>query len=162
MMTDLWNKIIYFIFVLVGIWFIDKINDTNEGIGVKNYKNSFISVFIFGVIMVSVFSYLKDEVLWRIIILVITYILVGISEEILYRSYMINSLKDSGFSFWHVNLIQAVIFAFVGHYGLSLTDNLVFRLPFGLIFGLLTRKIKSIVILGEIHAMYDLILWFYF
>lgn len=160
--TNLWTKIFYLITVLVGIWFLNKINFEIVRIKVRDYKRESSEIVGFIILSIVIFGLLYQESMIRLIALIVTYTIVGISEELLYRGYMLTSFKNAGFSFWTANIIQAILFAMLGHYSLSLIDNLIFRLPFAIVFGMLSVKLKSIIFLGELHATYDLIMWFYF
>lgn len=161
--TNLWGKVVYLITVLVGVWFLNQDKTkTHIKLKIQSYKSEWARAIFFILLSCCVFGTFSKETLFRVLILIATYTIVGISEEILYRGYILTNLSKAGLNFWIANLLQALLFAFLGHYGLSLTDNLLYRLPFGLIFGLLSMRSKSVIFLGELHATYDLIMWFYF
>lgn len=162
LLTELWVKFIYFIFVLISVTFLNKYNQFNVNTSLKKVKHSCLEISIFTLITIIIFSILKSETIWKVIVIVITYFLVGISEELLYRKYVLFSLKNINIPVWIANIFQALLFAFIGHFGLDVSDNLIWRFPFGIIFGILSIRHTSITMLGELHGIYDIIMWFYF
>lgn len=93
-----------------------------------------------------------------------TIILVGITEEIVFRGFLLRKLMDS-FRFWTANIITALLFASI-HFPIWLYKGLSFpymlssaitAFVLGIIFGFLYKKSNSLwsAIIG--HSLYNLL-----
>ena len=78
------------------------------------------------------------------------WLFVALSEEVLYRGIIQRRLcnlsgKYSGLIF------ASIVFAFVGHCKAPVMDNLILRLPFGLILGYIYLRTRSLVLPVAMH-----------
>lgn len=94
-----------------------------------------------------------------------TILLVGITEEIVFRGFLLRKLMDS-FRFWIANTITALLFVSI-HFPIWIYKGL-FEFPFilstiitvfvlGLIFGFVYKKSGSLWSVINIHSLYNLI-----
>jgi membrane protease YdiL (CAAX protease family) len=89
-------------------------------------------------------------------LMVFTCITAGITEELIFRSYMIPRLS---LIFRNKSLpivISAVLFSYV-HLGYKSLGEIIFSLLFGLIFGYHYQKYRNIKVLIVVHFLWDLI-----
>ncbi|MHC4574216.1 MAG: lysostaphin resistance A-like protein [Planctomycetota bacterium] len=88
--------------------------------------------------------------------LAIGWLLVAFGEEVLYRGVMQRRLC----SLWgrYLGLILAsVLFAFIGHLDAPWVDNLILRLPFGLILGFSYLRTRSLLIPVAMHWSFNVL-----
>ncbi|WP_349533841.1 MULTISPECIES: CPBP family intramembrane glutamic endopeptidase [Leuconostoc] len=84
---------------------------------------------------------------------VISMLLTGISEEIVYRVISMNLYKD--FSLLTI-VAQGLIFALIGHGGINdLQNNILIRFPLGVILGLIYKKTNNLWYGSVAHGMYN-------
>ena len=85
-----------------------------------------------------------------IISLSIRWLFVAFGEEVLYRGIVQRRLSALCGKYWGL-ILASVVFAFIGHPRAPLIDNLVLRLPFGLILGYLYLRSRSLLIPTGLH-----------
>lgn len=85
---------------------------------------------------------------------IVGFMLTSIAEELIFRGMVEHQLQKS-FSCYQVVLIQALMFAFLGHQGFDLTINLLVRFPLGIMLSLVKNKTQSYVPAIMLHWMYD-------
>lgn len=85
------------------------------------------------------------------------YLIVAVSEEVLFR-YYIQHLLEEQCTKWGAILLQACLFAFLLHSGLPILLNLFVRLPAGVILTLIFHKTRNLSIPIVIHLLYDAII----
>lgn len=91
------------------------------------------------------------------IILIVHYYLAAFSEEFLYRKIIIDDISSKWNDIAGL-IISAILFAFIGHLGEGFINNFIYRLPLGLILGVIKIKTKTIAYTTIIHAFYNLFL----
>lgn len=143
---------------------IRKTNFREMGFGIPEH---FAGEIIFGAALFSLFvaySYLllsKHSDLsslspYMIMSLSICGLFAAFGEEVLFRGIVQRRL--SAVCGKHIGLILAsIVFAFVGHSRAPLIDNLVLRLPFGLILGYLYLRSGSLLVPTGMHWGFNLI-----
>jgi membrane protease YdiL (CAAX protease family) len=89
------------------------------------------------------------------IILVFTVITAGITEEFIFRAYMIPRLSLLFTNKSLPVIISAALFAAI-HLGYKNLGEIIFALIFGLVFGYHYQKYRNIKILVVMHALWDL------
>lgn len=85
------------------------------------------------------------------------YLIVAVSEEILFRYYL-QTLLEEQFSEWLALFLQTFLFAFLLHSGLPLSLNLFIRLPAGILLTLIFKRTGDLSIPIIIHLLYDAII----
>ena len=80
-----------------------------------------------------------------ILSLSIRWLIVAFGEEVLYRGIIQRRLSNLCGKYCGL-LLASLVFAFVGHFRAPLADNLVLRLPFGLILGYLYLRSRSLLL----------------
>jgi membrane protease YdiL (CAAX protease family) len=80
--------------------------------------------------------------------------LIVLGEEVLYRGIIQRRLSVvfGKYTGW---LLASAIFAFIGHPQSSLIDNIILRLPFGLILGYLYFRSQSLLFPIVLHWVYN-------
>jgi uncharacterized protein len=105
----------------------------------------------------------KNEMLHKVtkvmgqypVVLVFTVITAGITEELIFRAYIITRLSLLINNKVLPVLISAVLFSAI-HLGYKSASELIFSLCFGLVFGYHYQKYRNIKILIFVHALWDL------
>jgi uncharacterized protein len=90
------------------------------------------------------------------ILLVFTAVTAGITEEFIFRGYMISRLSLFFSNKWLPVVISAMLFASV-HLGYHHTGELIFTFLFGIIFGYHYQKYRNIKVLVFVHFLWDLV-----
>ncbi|MGT2757667.1 CPBP family intramembrane metalloprotease [Streptococcus ovuberis] len=93
------------------------------------------------------------------IILILHFILIGYSEEILYRMIILDRMKSS-YNILESIVITALIFAFLGHISEPILDNLMIRFPLGIFLAFIRIRFNNIGIPTIIHALYNVLVTF--
>jgi membrane protease YdiL (CAAX protease family) len=161
--ANLSERLVYLVTVVIILLFLQKYKLTKVKQGKVNTIH-ILGFLIFALMNILIFvKVARLDTLFRAFIIIFTYLAAGFSEELLYRGYMLKSLQiDLGFSRSISNIIQAILFAFLGHFGLPFLDNLIWRLPLGLALGGVMQKTDSLFLVSSLHAEYDIIMWYYF
>lgn len=94
--------------------------------------------------------------LYIIIYLSIRWMLVVFGEEILYRGVIQRRLSNICGKYSGL-ILASVVFAFIGHHKAPLIDNLILRLPFGLILGYVYLRSHSLLIPIGMHWGFNLL-----
>jgi membrane protease YdiL (CAAX protease family) len=89
-----------------------------------------------------------------ILLMFICWIVIALGEEILYRGVIQRRLFTLLGTNWGL-VLASIMFAFAGHSGEPWINNLVFRLPFGLILGYLYLRSQSILIPIFVHWAFN-------
>lgn len=92
-------------------------------------------------------------------ILILHFILIGFSEEILYRMIILDRMKSS-YNILESIVITALIFAFLGHISEPILDNLMVRFPLGIFLAFIRIKFNNIGIPTIIHTLYNVLVTF--
>ena len=89
-----------------------------------------------------------------ILLMFFSWLIVSFSEEILYRGIMQRRLS---FLFGRITglILASALFAFAGHTHEPVLDNLIFRLPFGIILGYLYLRKQSLFIPICVHCVFN-------
>ncbi|MFQ6035775.1 MAG: lysostaphin resistance A-like protein [Sedimentisphaerales bacterium] len=91
-----------------------------------------------------------------ILSLSIYWLFAALGEEVLYRGIIQRRLCVLCGEYCGL-ILASVLFAFVGHSRAPLIDNLVFRLPFGLVLGYLYLRSHSLLIPVGIHCGFNVL-----
>jgi len=91
--------------------------------------------------------------------LILHFILIGYSEEMLYRMIILDRMKSS-YNILESIVITSLIFAFLGHISESTLDNLTIRFPLGLFLAFIRIKFNNIGVPTIIHALYNILVTF--
>lgn len=130
-----------------------------QEIGIKKSKYLWIdllNIFVvlsFGAYLLAEGVFGEEARIW-----VIHYLFVAISEEILVRGIILFELKAMLKKRWLAILISAVIFSLVFHSTDGTWINMLYRIPFGLITGILYEKTDSLTTSVSFHWIYDVLL----
>jgi membrane protease YdiL (CAAX protease family) len=89
------------------------------------------------------------------VLLVFTTLTAGISEEFVFRGYMISRLSLFFSNKYLPIIISALLFASI-HLGYNSTGELIFTFLFGLVFGYHYQKYRNIKVLVTVHFLWDL------
>ena len=85
-------------------------------------------------------------------------IIVGFSEEFLFR-YILNSiLKEYMVNYKVINMLNIIFFVFGFHNGRGFLENLIIRVPISLVLQNLFMKYKNLYLNSFIHSFYNIIL----
>ncbi|QGS69937.1 CPBP family intramembrane metalloprotease [Oceanobacillus sp. 143] len=94
-----------------------------------------------------------------------TILLVGITEEIVFRGFLLRKLRDS-FRFWIANTITALLFVSI-HFPIwfykgllefpYILNPIITTFVLGIIFGFIYKKSKSLWSVIIIHSLYNLL-----
>jgi len=87
---------------------------------------------------------------------IIIYIVVGLSEEIIARGIIYRLLNEKLLEFSSI-ILSALIFAFIFHSGQSGVTNLFIRFPMGIIFSFLYLYSGDLYSSIMFHTLYDII-----
>lgn len=98
-------------------------------------------------------AFYNDARIW-----VIHYLCVAVFEEILVRGIILYELKRLFQRKWVAVFISAVIFSLVFHSTDGIFINMLYRIPFGLITGILCEKTESVSSSILFHWIYDVLL----
>ncbi|WP_248720639.1 CPBP family intramembrane glutamic endopeptidase [Convivina intestini] len=82
------------------------------------------------------------------------FLLTAIAEELMFRGLVEHHLSKV-FSPWLTILLQAVLFAFLGHQGFDLLTNLTIRVPLGIALSGIRRSTGSYSMSILAHFIYD-------
>jgi len=104
----------------------------------------------YGYVLLSKQNGLSSLSFYIIISLSIRWLFVAFGEEVLYRGIVQRRLSVLCGKYWGL-ILASVVFAFIGHPRAPLIDNLVLRLPFGLILGYLYLRSRSLLIPTALH-----------
>ncbi|MEN2768626.1 CPBP family intramembrane glutamic endopeptidase [Ornithinibacillus xuwenensis] len=99
-----------------------------------------------------------------------TVLLVGITEEIVFRGFLLRKLMDSN-SFWQANILTSLLFVSI-HFPIWIYKGL-FELPYilasmatafvlGIIFGFIYRKSNSLWSVIILHSLYNFLVSIYY
>lgn len=91
------------------------------------------------------------------IIMVAHFLMIAFSEEFFYRLFIFDIISQNT-RFAQTVIITSLIFAFVGHIGEPFLDNLIYRLPLGILFSVIRVWSKSVSVPTVIHAIYNLLI----
>jgi len=91
-----------------------------------------------------------------ILVPIIHFFVIALSEEFLIRSVVQQNIKKVAGDFWAI-IVAALIFAFIIHLSNAFLDNLVLRLPIGIILGVVVFYARSIWPAVALHFAYNLI-----
>ncbi|MFD1900979.1 CPBP family intramembrane glutamic endopeptidase [Enterococcus termitis] len=91
------------------------------------------------------------------IIIIIHFLMIAFAEEFFYRYFIFNIISQNARCV-HTVIITSLIFAFVGHISEPFLDNLLYRLPLGILFSVIRVWSKSISVPTVIHAIYNLLI----
>jgi membrane protease YdiL (CAAX protease family) len=80
----------------------------------------------------------------------VRWLIVAFGEEVLYKGIIQRRLSNLCGKYCGL-LLASLVFAFIGHFKAPLVDNLVLRLPFGLILGYLYFRGRSLLIPIGMH-----------
>lgn len=120
-----------------------------------NYSKSIIVVILALIsILLSSFGNVSERA-----IVILHFILIGYSEEILYRMIILDKMKSS-YTILGSILITSLIFAFISHISEPFLDNLIIRFPLGIILAFLRIKFNNIWLPTIIHALYNVLVSF--
>lgn len=92
-------------------------------------------------------------------ILILHFILIGYSEEILYRMIILDRMKSS-YNILESIVTTALIFAFLGHISEPILDNLMIRFPLGIFLAFIRIRFNNIGIPTIIHTLYNVLVTF--
>lgn len=89
-----------------------------------------------------------------ILLMFFSWLVISFSEEILYRGLM---QRRFSFLFGQIPglILASALFAFVGHTREPFFDNLIYRLPFGIILGYLYLRKQSLFIPIYVHCAFN-------
>lgn len=104
---------------------------------------------------------LRDRSINAIGILLLAFLVSAIAEEVLFRGLVEYQLKQS-FCLIYVMLIQAVLFAFLGHQAFNWYSNLIIRLPLGIALSVLRHWTDSYSVAITAHYVYNASVFFIF
>jgi len=88
---------------------------------------------------------------------IVGFFLTSVSEEFLFRGLVEFQLSKS-FKPYQTILLQAFIFAFIGHQSFDMEINLLIRFPLGIILSVLRRKTQSYMPPIMLHFVYDTVM----
>lgn len=91
--------------------------------------------------------------------LILHFILIGYSEEMLYRMIILDRMECSYTTLESV-VLTSLIFAFLGHISEPFLDNLIIRFPLGIFLSFLRIKFNNIGVPTIIHAFYNILVTF--
>lgn len=142
------------IFPWISMWFIEKQQNRELATYFKYTKSLLLlSLMIIGAIS----FYVGSMDILSCLTISIKYIIVAISEELLFRYYVQNQFEKE-FSVILATLLQALIFALVLHSGFPFLLNLLIRVPSGIALTYLFKKSKNLSLIISIHFLYNTII----
>ena len=115
---------------------------------------SFIFFLSFVVLMLVIDKYPTKQLYMFLAIFLIT----SIAEELLFRGLVEFHLKKE-FDFFWVIIIQACLFAFLGHQSFDFFSNLLIRLPLGIGLSLIHRYTHLYSSCIVVHFVYDTVMF---
>ena len=92
-------------------------------------------------------------------ILILHFILVGYSEEMLYRMIILDRMESS-YTILESIVITSLIFAFLGHISETILDNLIIRFPLGVFLAFIRIKFNNVGVSTIIHSLYNILVTF--
>lgn len=107
-----------------------------------------------GLLMFLVFIIGQHKITNALELFVFGFLLTAIAEELMFRGLVEYRLENS-FQPWQVIIIQAIIFAFLGHQGFDFISNVIIRIPLGIILSLVKRASGSYIPAIVAHFVYD-------
>ncbi len=89
-----------------------------------------------------------------ILLMFFSWLIISFSEEILYRGVM---QRRMSFLFGQIPglILASLLFAFAGHIREPFFDNLIYRLPFGIILGFLYLRKQSLFVPILVHCVFN-------
>lgn len=155
------NEIVYVISVFISLNYIPRkyikkkysyfLKDINK------INKIDIVMFLFGNIFLIYFYIKTNNVVAYLPLVIIKFMVVAISEEILYRIYL-QKILEKIFTVRIALLLQSFMFAFILHSGLPVILNLLLRFPIGIILTCIYKKNNRIDIPILIHYFYNFII----
>ncbi|WP_242257646.1 CPBP family intramembrane glutamic endopeptidase [Streptococcus thoraltensis] len=91
--------------------------------------------------------------------LILHFISIGYSEEMLYRMIIVDKMKSS-YTILESVVITSLIFAFLGHISEPILDNLIIRFPLGIFLAFIRISFNNIGVPTIIHALYNVLVTF--
>jgi membrane protease YdiL (CAAX protease family) len=88
--------------------------------------------------------------------LFIIWLVTAFAEELFYRAIMQRRLSNLCGKFLGL-ILASIVFAFIGHFRAPLIDNLILRLPFGLILGYLYLRSGSLLFPVILHWGFNML-----
>ncbi len=110
----------------------------------------FVGVLIFFLIIVKTVILGGD-----VVFALVQNVPIAFCEEFWCKGVIFTQLKHIFKNNYMVILLSAMIFAFITHQGNSFVDNLILRLPFGLISGLIYYKTGKLLYPISLHLLYN-------
>lgn len=129
-----------------------------DGFRIKAPTMNFKSIisFILGMVLLTLIFFenkikVNNE---EFIVISLSMLITGFSEELIYRVLSFKFYPNYG---WITILLQAIVFSFIGH-GIfdDFLNNLLYRLPLGILLGVIYKYTKSIWPVTWLHGLYDL------
>lgn len=118
----------------------------------KNVKYFLCGIIFLLLIFIIAMCPLSDRV-----ILIIHFMIIAYSEEILYRVILLEEL-DASFNPLASIVISSLFFAFLGHLSEPILSNLIIRFPLGIILAFVKMKTHTVVFPTFVHALYNIML----
>lgn len=126
-----------------------------ETIGIRR-SNKWIFFICFAVTIVWLcFLFFRAVGSLELTIYSIHYLFVAISEEVLVRGIILFYLSKIFRKKWVAVIVSALIFALVFHSTDAVIDNLIWRVPFGIVTAFLYMKTKTLVVPILFHWIYN-------
>ena len=120
---------------------------------------------IYGTVLLVLFMIYKSVIFSRnteifhmpitiILLMFFSWLVISFSDEILYRGIMQRRLS---FLFGQIPglILASVLFAFAGHTREPFFDNLIYRLPFGIVLGYLYLRKQSLFVPILVHCVFN-------
>lgn len=142
------------VFPWISMWFVEE----QQNRELAEYFKYTKSLLLFSLMIISIINFYVDSLdILSCLIISIKYIIVAISEELLFRYYVQNQFEKQ-FSVIFATLFQVLIFAFVLHSGFPFLLNLLIRVPSGITLTYLFKKSKNLSLIISIHFLYNTII----
>jgi len=130
---------------LLKIWSLEKLSNYHK-------KLIFLTLVlcIFWLIYISFIRTIRSNFL----IFLVGFLMTSMAEEYMFRGILEHHLEKSFSNIW-VIVIQAMLFALMGHQGFDMLTNFLVRFPLGVILSIIRRQTKSYGVAISVHLTYD-------
>lgn len=120
----------------------------------RTQKLLFFKLLSFTIMLITTVVVLKDWSLNEIGLLLLSFFISAVAEELLFRGLVEYQLKKD-FQLVFVIFVQAILFAFLGHQGFDWYSNLIVRLPLGIALSVLRHWTDSYSMAMAVHYAYN-------
>ena len=123
------------------------------------WKNKFthcylskLDLTILGIFITIMYFMMKTQ---NLFFMSIHFLGAAFAEEYLYRQIIFNDIRRN-YNAVLALIFSSFLFAFIGHMGEDIVDNLLYRLPLGVLFCSIKIKFKKLIYPTMVHAMYNI------